>query len=162
MLTRTLAALVLAGLSLGFAPMPFPRPKKKGPATPEEIAARFQGTWKVSSYEYGNRGLGGRVAIPYTEVVIKGDDWTQVRDLRGRKISQAYKISIDASKPVPTMTLGYSAGRGAVSPMYSGVMIFTGDHQVTVTYGSRGREVTDPLGALQLGQTRWVLERAGP
>lgn len=157
MLTRILVAAMLAGLSLGFAPMPFPRPKKKGAPTPEELAARFQGTWKVTSYEMGGRAGLGR-AIAYTEVQIKDGTWTQVRDIGGRKITQQYQLKLDTTKPVPEMSLGYAGGRDAT---FVGFMAVSGDQQVTVTYAQRGRPAADPFGALGLGHYRWVLEKTG-
>lgn len=165
MLMRMLAVVLLAGLSLGFAPLPFPKEKKKTGLTPEEIVKSYNGTYRVVSYEYGNaarlRGIAIARATPYTEVTIKDGMWTQVRELNGgraglaRRYSNNYQIKIDPKKVVSGMTLTYS---GNTAPSYFGVIHKVGG-RVTVTYGTSGRVVTNPFGPLESGQYRWVLER---
>jgi hypothetical protein len=164
MFMRFLAVAVLATMSLGFAPLPFPKTKKKTGGSPEEIIKSFNGTYRVVSYEYGNNlkrggiaigGIGGRAAVTYTEVTIKDGVWTQTRDLGGRKYSNTYQIKIDPKKIVSGITLTYA---GSPAPTYFGVAHKVGG-RVTVTYGQRGRETTDPMAPLAVGQYRWVLER---
>src|SRR5262245_21737228 len=122
MFTRILVAALLGALSLGFAPMPFPKVKKKTGLTPEEIARRFNGTYRVVSYDMGNNGrIRGGLAIRnlFTEVVITYGTWTQTRDLGGRKIQQQYQMKIDASLPIPAVTQTYT---GAMEPTFTGLI----------------------------------------
>jgi hypothetical protein len=163
MLTRFLAVALLATMSFGFAPLPFPKTKKKTGDSPEEIIKSFNGAYRVISYEYGNnfkRGgiaIGGAVArtVTYTEVTIKDGVWTQSRDIGGRKYSNTYQIKIDPKKVVSGITLTYA---GNTTPTFFGVAHKMGG-RVTITYGTRGREAADPMAPLAVGQYRWVLER---
>jgi hypothetical protein len=158
MFMRFLAVAVLATMSLGFAPLPFPKTKKKTGDSPEEIIKSFNGTYRVISYEYGsNAKLRGLVARPiaYTEVTIKDGVWKQSREISGRKYWTEYQIKIDPKKIVSGITLTYA---GNTAPTFFGVAHKMGG-RVTVTYGQRGREATDPMAPLAIGQYRWVLER---
>ncbi len=160
MFARTLAVALVAIGTVWAAPMPFiPKVKKQTGPTPEDIVRSFNGTYRVVSYDYGNaaklRGLAVARAAIWSEVVIKDGTWTQIRDIGGRKLNTTYALKIDATKPVPAITLTFT---GNPDPTFFGIGQVQGN-QLTVSYGQRGREVVMPAADIGIGQYRWVLER---
>lgn len=156
MFTRLLAVALLATISLGFAPIPFPKVRKKTGPTPEEIVKSHNGTYRVVSYEYGNGAFGGvGPGVNYTSVTIKDGMWSQVQSIGGRSYTSTYQLKIDPKNVVSGLTLGY---QGTPAPTFFGV-VHKMNGKLTIAYGARGQESTDPFAPLQVGQQRWVLER---
>lgn len=160
MIMRFLAVAVLASLSLGFAPVPFPKVKKQTGPTAEELLKSINGTYRVVSYEYGNnlaaRGIAVARATPFTEVEIKDGTWTQIRDLNGKRYNTTMQLKLEPKPIVSELTLGYN---GNPVPTFTGVMHNANLNRLTIAYGRTGQAPTDPFAPLAQGQYRWVLER---
>jgi uncharacterized protein (TIGR03067 family) len=134
------ALLTLAGLSLAFAPAPFPKPNK-GP-TPRGDLKALQGDWLQVNPP------GGVMGRPAADLVLRvaGDRFTFMR--AGRAVSE-WTGHLDTSKKPPTLDLRNAKGAPAATGVtVLGVYALAGDSlQFAYRIGSGGQR---PL-AVQAG-----------
>src|SRR5437879_1099107 len=116
--------LAAAVLACGFAPAPFPKPKKDRWGTADLKA--LQGTWSILSREQFGANLAKRGgARTVNQVLIEADRWSYVADHPGgARVTAKYTIKLDTSKSPHLVDM---ARDGLPGYMIVGVYALDGD-----------------------------------
>jgi uncharacterized protein (TIGR03067 family) len=122
--------LVAAGLSLGFAPAPLPKP----PSGKRDLK-KMQGVWAVTTYTVGGKPFGG--PDEGLRVEITGD---RMRYTRGGKFLTEWTILLDPTRTPKVFDLRGVAGGRTPGMLLRGVYRLDGD---TLTICSGLDEKTD-------------------
>src|SRR5262245_61419326 len=95
-MTRATFALIALIALTAFAPAPFPRSGQREDSNTAISLARFQGKWKVESFEVYQQG-GNKHRSGFIErVIVKGDQW--ILSHADDKPHYTYRIVIKPSK----------------------------------------------------------------
>jgi uncharacterized protein (TIGR03067 family) len=116
------AVLLIAGVSLAFAPAPFPRPGKSDPTT--DHLKQMQGKWLMLSRTYGGEPDSHIV----TAVEVSGNRWTYINGDGSWR--STWSFSLDGRKSPPQFNSRYKAAGWEEVPvdgLLQGVYKITGD-----------------------------------
>jgi uncharacterized protein (TIGR03067 family) len=91
-----LALIVLVGLT-AFAPAPFPTRERRGESNTAISVARFQGKWKVETFEVYEQGGQKRRSGFIDRVIVKDDLW--ILSHQDDRPHGSYRIAIRPGKP---------------------------------------------------------------
>jgi uncharacterized protein (TIGR03067 family) len=137
-MSRWTLFFLVAFLSLGFAPAPFPRPGRRGADQQAVSLAHVQGTWEILKLEHTTATGPVDKGKSLKAIRIENNRWSFLHRTAGVR-DVVYDLAVDGSKKPATFDL---MRQGQQQPYGMGLLVRQGDDMQVLYSFTNGRPPT--------------------